>query len=143
MKGIERLRELIRGQQDKPLNKVVDYLCTREDMDEKYINPEKDLKGMINFIRGEARKQAKDGMAMIDDEEVYGWAIHYFDETNEKLGIGESTSNKEDSDDDTDEDEKVEIKKESSPMENITADYPFKGKAKRKDYNNPDQLTLF
>jgi hypothetical protein len=143
MSGIERLRELVKGQEDKPLNKVVDYLCTREDMNDKYLNEEKDLKGMISFVRSEAQKQAKDGMAMIDDEVVYGWAIHYFDESNDKLGIDKSTLNKEESNDDSDEDEKVDIKKESSPMKNITTDYQFKCKAKRKDYNNPDQLTLF
>jgi len=87
MEGIERLKDLIANQQDKALNKVVEYLLTRIDMNVKYLNIEKDLKGMIEFIRGEAQKQAKDGVAMIEDEVVYGWAIHYFDESNEKLGI--------------------------------------------------------
>jgi hypothetical protein len=143
MTGIERLKKLVEGQRDIALKKVVEYLCTREDMNDKYLNEEKNLKDMIGFIRSEAKKQAEDGMAMIEDSVVYGWAIHYFDETNEKLGIGKYTSDKEKSEDDSDEDEKVEIKKESSPMKNITSDYTFKGKTKRKDYNNPDQLTLF
>jgi hypothetical protein len=141
MKGIERLRELIKGQQDKPLNKVVDYLCTREDMDEKYINPEKDLKGMIDFIRGEARKQAKDGMAMIDDEEVYGWAVHYFDESNEKLGIGKSTSNKKETDDDSDEEEDVINKSTINDEKPKVAQ--FNRKSVREDAPSREQLALF
>ena len=68
--------------------KVAEYLLTREDMDEKYNNEEKTLKGMWDFIEGEARKRAENNVAVIPDEEVYSIAIHYFDESNEALGIG-------------------------------------------------------
>lgn len=87
MQGLERLKDLIKGQNDRPLNKVVDYLLTRSDMNDKYLNEEKDLKGMISYIRSEAQNQAVNGVAMIEDEVVYGWAVHYFDESNEKLGM--------------------------------------------------------
>lgn len=41
----------------------------------------KTLAGCWNYIRSEAKKQAtKDGCAAIEDDVVYGWAIHYFEE---------------------------------------------------------------
>ena len=67
--------------------KVAEYLLTREDMDEKYQNEEKNLIDMWNFIRDEARKIATGNSVGIEDEKVYSWAIHYYDESNEKLGI--------------------------------------------------------
>lgn len=142
MNGIERLKKLMEGQHDKPLNKVVDYLCTRDDMNEKYLNEEKNLKGMIDFIRGEARKQAEDGMAMIDDEVVYGWAVHYFDESNEKLGIGKSTSNKKEDDDDSDNEEKDTINKSIIIGEKQKV-VQFNRKSVREDASSREQLALF
>ena len=85
--GINRIKELAKGQKDKALLKVVEYLISRTDMNDKYLNPQKDLKNMCEFIKSEAQKQAVNGMAMIEDSEVYGWAIHYFDESNEDLKI--------------------------------------------------------
>lgn len=42
----------------------------------------KTLAGFMEFACGEARKQAEKGAnsACIDDQTVYGWAIHYFEE---------------------------------------------------------------
>lgn len=96
MDGIERIKSLARDITDKPLLKIIEYLLSREDMNEKYLNEEKSLKQMIDFIRTEAQKEAKNGMAMIEDEVVYGWAIHYFDESNKDLNL--STTNKSDND---------------------------------------------
>lgn len=71
--------------------KVAEYLLTREDMDEKYNNEEKTLTGMWDFIKEEARKKAENGVAVMEDADVYSIAIHYFDESNEALGIGKAT----------------------------------------------------
>ena len=87
MKGIERIQILSAEVTDKPLLKIIDYLLSREDMNDKYLNEEKCLSQMISFIKSEAKKQAKDGVAMIEDEVVYSWAIHYWDETNESLEL--------------------------------------------------------
>lgn len=87
MEGIERLRNMLGKGFQKPLLKIFMYLQTREDMDEKYLNPEKSLDQMYEYIKLEARKQAVKGVAIIDDTVVYSLAIHYFDETNESLGI--------------------------------------------------------
>ena len=87
MEGIERIKALSSDIEDKPLLKIIDYLLDRTDMDNKYLNDKKTLKGMIDFIKSEAKKLATNGVAMLEDEEVYGMAIHYFDESNEDLGI--------------------------------------------------------
>ncbi len=87
MEGIERIKALASEIKDEALLEIVKYLLSREDMNEKYLNEEKSLKQMITFIRSEAKKVAKDGMAMIKDDVVFGWAIHYFDEANEQLGL--------------------------------------------------------
>lgn len=87
MNGIERIKILSAEITDKPLLKIVEYLLSREDMNDKYLSEEKSLSQMISYIRSEAKKQAKNGVAMIEDEVVYGWAIHYFDETNIDLGL--------------------------------------------------------
>ena len=40
----------------------------------------KTLQGCLENIRTKAQKQAVKGCAMIDDEVVFGWAVHYFEE---------------------------------------------------------------
>ena len=88
MTGVERLKSMIEeGPLKKPLFKIYMYLKTRTDMDEKYLNPEKSMTQMYNYIKEQVRKQAIDGVAMIEDAVVYGLAIHYFDESNEDLGL--------------------------------------------------------
>lgn len=95
MEGIERIKALASEIKDEALLEIVKYLLSKEDMNEKYLNEEKSLKQMITFIRSEAKKVAKDGMAMIKDDVVFGWAIHYFDETNEQLGLIKKEESKE------------------------------------------------
>lgn len=40
----------------------------------------KDLNGFLKYASEEARKSAKNGVAMIHHETVFNWAIHYFEE---------------------------------------------------------------
>ena len=87
MEGIERLRGMLGGGFQKPLLKIFMYLKTREDMDKKYLNPEKNLGQMYEYIKSEAQKQAVKGIAVLDDMVVYSLAIHYFDESNKNLGL--------------------------------------------------------
>ena len=44
--------------------------------------PNKSIKGCCDYIKKKAKEAAKDNVAMIADEVVYGWAVHYFDEDN-------------------------------------------------------------
>lgn len=87
MEGLERIKVLSSEIEDKALLKIIEHLLSREDMNEKYLNEEKSIKQMVSYIKSEAYKQAKDNMAFIEDEVVFGWAIHYWDESNEKLGL--------------------------------------------------------
>lgn len=87
MSGIERLKILIEGQEDKALLKIVDYLLTREDLKDNYLNENKNLKNMVDYIKSEAKKQSKDGCCYVEDEVVYKWAVNYFSKTDDELGI--------------------------------------------------------
>ena len=75
--------EQLKQQQDKKhAQKIADYLVNRceEDkcLEEKILNSNKTLKGCIDYCKNEARNQAEDGCAMVEDQEVYDWAVHYF-----------------------------------------------------------------
>lgn len=129
MDGLERIKVLSSEIKDKALLKIIDYLLSREDMNEKYLSEEKSIKGMISFIKGEARKSATDGMAMIEDEVVYGWAIHYFDETNKNLNITEKQTKNQIKTENIKEKEKVKVAKKKNKFE--------------KKWSPEGQLTLF
>lgn len=95
MEGIERIKMLASEIKDEALLQIVNYLLTREDMNEKYLNEEKSLKQMVDFIRKSAKEKANGkGWIMLKDEDVYNYAIHYFDETNESLGLVTVKENK-------------------------------------------------
>lgn len=57
-----------------------DYLCT------KINNGKKTLQGCWGYITAEAKKQAVNGCACIEDNTVFGWAMHYFEEDSIKEG---------------------------------------------------------
>lgn len=61
---------------------ILDYLesNTSDALAEKINSGQKTLQSCFDYIRGEAKKQAKGGCAMISDAVVFGWAIHYFEE---------------------------------------------------------------
>lgn len=51
-----------------------------ESLTEKINNGTKTMDGCMNYIKDEAKKQATNGCACIEDKEVFGWAMHYFEE---------------------------------------------------------------
>lgn len=91
MEGIKRLSKMIDGQKDKCLIKIVNYLMLQQDMDLHFLKEEKNLEDMAKYIRKLAKKSEVNGMAIIDDEEVYKWAKDYFIKSNKELGIEEKT----------------------------------------------------
>lgn len=93
MNGFDRLREQIEDQEDTALRQVVDYLSSREDMEQKYLNEEKDVKGMCSFIRGKGNAHAKNGWNFITNEVVFAWAIMYWSLPNSFLKINTSKPN--------------------------------------------------
>lgn len=86
--GIKRLNEMLQGQLDQGLIKVVEYLRELPDMDTNlFLNEEKNLKDMCDYISSKARKTATGDFIMIRDETVYQWSREYFEKSNEELGI--------------------------------------------------------
>ena len=91
-KGIERLKTMLAELKDGyALKALVDYLITRTDMDDKFLNEEKNLTDMEKHIREKAKNHAINSVAMIEDKMVYSWAVLYFTLSNDLLGIKRET----------------------------------------------------
>ena len=129
MNGIERLKEAVKGQEDGALRQTVDYLISRNDMEQKYLNEEKTLKGMVDFIHDKAKKHIKSGWTYITNEVVYAWAVMYFALPNELLKIKEKKELKKES------------KKETTGKNNVIS--IEKGKKVIEEKKKVEQLSLF
>lgn len=70
-------------------NAIKEYLDARAKEDvkfaEKYSNGKKSIEECCRFILGEMRKKAKIGMYGATDAEVFGLAVHYYDEEDIKV----------------------------------------------------------
>ena len=93
MTGFERLKEQVKDQEDKALVQTVEYLLTREDIEEDYLKEEKTLEGMAKFIKDKVRKYMKNGWNYITNEVVYAWAVMYFSLPNSFLKIEKKDTN--------------------------------------------------
>ena len=49
---------------------------------ERYANPKKSIEECCRYITGEAYAKAKNGVAVLSDDAVFGLATHYYDEDN-------------------------------------------------------------
>ena len=94
MTGFERLKEQVKDQKDKALVQTVDYLLTREDMELNYLNEEKTIEEMAQFIKNKAKKYMENGWNYITNEVVYAWAIIYFSLPNSFLKIEKKDTTK-------------------------------------------------
>lgn len=60
---------------------IAGYLAARCEKDttlaEAVKKPGKTLDGVIAYVVSEAKKQAQNNVAIIPDEEVFNWAVHY------------------------------------------------------------------
>ena len=56
----------------------------------KFEDKSKNIDECLSFIKSEARKQASNGCAVIDDEVVFGWAAHYYQEDQVKVDKDEN-----------------------------------------------------
>lgn len=91
-------REQLQNQDKNYAKRIANYLLKRIETDqclrEKLETTDKTLKGCVEYCKSEARKQAEDGCAMIPDDEVYEWVVHFFleDEIKErKYKVASST----------------------------------------------------
>lgn len=89
MEGYNRIKELYlkSKNKDKFLSVIVKHLMKQPNMSELYLNEEKNLDDLVSYINKKAKEQAVNGVAIIQDDEVYSWAILYFKSSNEELGI--------------------------------------------------------
>lgn len=62
--------------------RVLDYLEANASdvLAEKINGGNKTLNGFFAYARDEAQKLAVNGCACVEDQTVFGWAIHYFEE---------------------------------------------------------------
>ena len=62
--------------------RVLDYLVNNvtEVLAAKINSGKKTMSGCWEYIKNEARKKAVNGCACIEDAEVFGWAVHFFEE---------------------------------------------------------------
>lgn len=52
---------------------------------ERFANKEKSIVKCCDYIVNQARKQAVKSAAVVQDDVVFGWAAHYYQETDEDL----------------------------------------------------------
>lgn len=67
---------------NQPQELILQYLeqNASESLAERINQGNHSLQDCFDYIRNEARKQAVNGVAAIEDRQVYGWAVHYFEE---------------------------------------------------------------
>lgn len=67
---------------NQPQELILQYLeqNASESLAERINQGNHTLQDCFDYIRNEARKQAVNGVAAIEDRQVYGWAVHYFEE---------------------------------------------------------------
>lgn len=115
------------SQQDK----IKAYLDKRAQEDSlfavTYAKENKNIQDCYSYITSQAKKQAINGCAMIEDDVVYGWAVHYYDEDDIKV---DKTSNM-----------RVSVNN-SAPKTEVKKEAP-KAKIKPKKKEDVNQLSLF
>ena len=87
MNGFDRLKEQIKDKTNPALIETVEYLLTRDDMQEKYLNEEKSVDEMEEFITKKGRSHLHNGWNYVTNEVVFAWAVMYFSFPNSFLKI--------------------------------------------------------
>ena len=87
MNGFDKLREQIEGKKNSALVATVDYLLTRNDMENKYLNEEKSIEEMEDFIKANAEKTKENNWNFVTNEVVFAWAVMYYSFPNSFLKI--------------------------------------------------------
>lgn len=89
MNGYERLKLQYKENlnPDKALIEIIKYLLNQPEMSDIYLKDEKNIKEMMDYIKSKAKEQAVNSVAIIEDQNVYDWAVEYYIKSNEELGI--------------------------------------------------------
>ena len=88
MDGYNRIKEqyLALTEKEDALKKIILFLI-KQPNSTLYLNEEKNLAEMMDYIKNLAKEKAVNNVAVIEDITVYNWAIDYFSKSNEELGI--------------------------------------------------------
>lgn len=120
---------------------IADYLITRatteSELIEKLINEKKDMKDCLSYVTAQAKKESSGNREVcIDDQTVFGWAVHYFWEdeleewkpTKEKVTFTKAKNENEDIDNESEEEdaEKNTSKKSFNKTNEIAKPTPAK-----------------
>ena len=124
MEGKERLEQETIEMNNYNVVLIFNYIKDKDELQEKFDNEEKTIKGMYEFICNKARTVSQNNVAMVQDNIVYLWAMAYFNKTNEELGINKKVSTPKK------ETKKTEVKKEESQEE-------------KKEQKKDNQVSLF
>lgn len=57
---------------------IIDTYLTSDENAQKVLDEKKTIRKCMEHIKSKAKQQAINGMAMVDDETVYGWAKDYY-----------------------------------------------------------------
>lgn len=126
-------------------NAIKEYLDARAKEDvkfaEKYSNEKKSIEECCRFILGEMKKKAKSGMYGATDAEVFGLAVHYYDEEDikvEKNVSAEVVINRE-----MTEEEKQELERSKDTEKKRTAEDKKRKEQERKKKEQEEEGLLF
>ena len=87
MNGYDRIKSMVKDQKDEALKQTVNYLLSRPDLEQKFLNEDKNLDEMCKFIKEKGRQHCHNGWNYITNELVYAWAVMYFSLPNSFLKI--------------------------------------------------------
>lgn len=89
MEGIKRLEQEVLKMDNFNVYTIFDHIKFLPELQDKFNNNEKTIKGMYKYIYGKAKTVKQGNVAIVNDRIVYLWAINYFKHSNEELGIKE------------------------------------------------------
>lgn len=99
MGGFERLKTMEKEENNSFISEIVEYLLTRKDMEDKFLNEKKTLNKMNEFIEQKAlalcinnkkklgNSSTKYSSVSLNNNQVYSWAVMYFALPDEMLGF--------------------------------------------------------
>lgn len=137
MNGFDRLREMLdkwleKHNDDEAFIQTVNYLLDRPELEQKYLNEEKSLDGLNDFIHEKGRQHLLNGWCYITNEVVYSWAVMYFALPNSFLKIKPKETKNEN---------KKNTTKKATSTNNVVSLEEAKQKIEKK--KETEQISLF
>ena len=133
MTGIERIKEQLKEFEDPALKQTVDYLISRQDLENNFLKEDKSVKEMREFITKKGQEHIKNGWGYITNEVVFAWGVMYYTLPNSFLKIQKETKKVE---------KKEEVKTTDTTKKNNIVSIE-EAKKKMEEKQQSDQLTLF